>query len=105
MVGISPVIDNRPLRGMADECLSVIGVESSAEAIAAHYGARSGNGILDGWLIADGDTAHVDGIAIGAAPLLMTDPQATAAMVRDACALVGVDVPDVPRQVSNGGAR
>ena len=94
VVGISPVIDNRPLRGMADECLSVIGVETSAEAIAAHYGARSGNGILDGWLIADGDRASVDGIAIGSAPLLMTDPAATAQMIRAAWALVDVALPD-----------
>ncbi|MDS1114441.1 2-phospho-L-lactate transferase [Gordonia westfalica] len=94
VVGVSPVIDNRPLRGMADECLSVIGVESSAEAIAGHYGARSGNGILDGWLIAEGDHARVDGIAIGSAPLLMTDPQATAQMIRAACALVDVALPD-----------
>ncbi|GAB91067.1 LPPG--FO 2-phopspho-L-lactate transferase [Gordonia rhizosphera NBRC 16068] len=94
VVGISPVIDNRPLRGMADECLSVIGVETSAEAIARHYGARGGNGILDGWLIADGDHADVDQIAIGAAPLLMTSPAATAQMVRDACALVGVTAPE-----------
>ena len=105
VVGISPVIDNRPLRGMADECLSVIGVESSAEAIAAHYGARSGNGILDGWLIAEGDTAHVDGIAIGTAPLLMSDPQTTAVMVRDACALVGVDIPHPARPDATGDAR
>ena len=90
---------------MADECLSVIGVESSAEAIAAHYGARSANGILDGWLIAEGDTAHVDGIAIGTAPLLMTDPQTTAVMVRDACALVGVDIPQAAHPDATGDAR
>lgn len=95
VVGISPVIDNRPLRGMADECLSVIGVETTAEAIGGHYGARSGNGILDGWLIADGDDAALDGISVGTAPLLMTDPATTAQMVRSACALVGVDVPQV----------
>ncbi|MGC4932967.1 2-phospho-L-lactate transferase [Gordonia sp. DT30] len=95
VVGVSPVIDNRPLRGMADECLSVIGVETTAEGIAAHYGARSGNGILDGWLIADGDDAAVAGLSIGAAPLLMTDPVTTARMVRDACALVGVDTPEI----------
>ncbi|MEP9393430.1 MULTISPECIES: 2-phospho-L-lactate transferase [Gordonia] len=95
VVGVSPVIDNRPLRGMADECLSVIGVETSAEAIAAHYGPRSGNGLLDGWLIADGDDAAVEGISIGSAPLLMSDPITTAHMVRAACALVGVDTPAV----------
>ena len=72
VVGISPVIDDRPLRGMADECLSVIGVDTTATAIAEHYGARSGNGILDGWLVAEGDPAveslSSTGIAVGAAP-------------------------------------
>ena len=75
---------------------TAIGVATSAEAIAAHYGPRSGNGILDGWLIADGDavdTAVVDGITVGTAPLLMTDPATTARMVADACALVGVNTP------------
>ena len=94
VVGISPVIDNRPLRGMADECLSVLGVESSAQGIAEHYGPRKGNGILDGWLIADGDHAQVDGMTVGSAPLLMTDPPTTAQMVRAACALVGVPTPE-----------
>lgn len=94
VVGISPVINNRPLRGMADECLAVIGVQTSAAAIAEHYGARSGNGILDGWLVADGDQAHVNGITVGSAPLLMTDASATARMVRAACALVGVATPE-----------
>ncbi|MFT4088330.1 MAG: 2-phospho-L-lactate transferase, partial [Gordonia sp. (in: high G+C Gram-positive bacteria)] len=78
VVGVSPVIENKPLRGMADECLSVIGVETSAGAVAAHYGARSRTGVLDGWLIAEGDSvgdADVDGIAVASAPLLMTDPQ------------------------------
>ncbi|MEE4024815.1 2-phospho-L-lactate transferase [Gordonia sp. PKS22-38] len=102
VVGISPVIDNRPLRGMADECLSVIGVETSAEAIGNHYGARSANGILDGWLIADGDHAVVDGVATGTAPLLMSDPATTAQMVRDACALVGVATPDTDAGAGGG---
>ncbi|WP_375003893.1 2-phospho-L-lactate transferase [Gordonia sp. PS3] len=93
VVGISPVIDDKPLRGMADRCLSVIGVETSAQGIAEHFGARAGNGILDGWLIAESDEAHVDGIAVGSAPLLMTDPAATAEMIRAACALVGVQTP------------
>ncbi|MFW0791996.1 2-phospho-L-lactate transferase [Gordonia sp. CPCC 205333] len=97
VVGISPVIDNKPLRGMADECLTVIGVETTAQAIAEHYGARSGNGLIDGWLIADGDSAQVDGIAIGTAPLLMTDPVTTAKMVVAAAELVGVTMPEADR--------
>lgn len=90
VVGISPIIGTSPLRGMADECLSVIGVETTAEAVGNHYGARSANGVLDGWLIAPGDTADVPGVAVKSVPLLMTDPATTAQMVRDACDLVGV---------------
>lgn len=93
VVGISPVVEGKPLRGMADICLSSIGVKVTAEAIAEHYGARSGTGILDGWLVDENDFARVDGITIGSAPLLMTDPSATADMIRAACALVGMETP------------
>jgi len=92
VVAVSPVIGGHPLRGMADACLDVIGVETSAEAIGRYYGARSGNGILDGWLIAPEDSATVDGVAVRSVPLLMTDPPTTAQMVRDACALVDIHV-------------
>ena len=74
MIGVSPVIDGKPLRGMADECLSVIGVETTAEAIGRHYGARSATGILDGWLIHSTDSAEVPGVEVRSVPLLMTDP-------------------------------
>jgi LPPG:FO 2-phospho-L-lactate transferase len=92
VIGLSPVIDGKPLRGMADECLSVIGVPTTAEAIAAHYGARSGNGILDGWLVHSTDTAHVPGIEVRSVPLLMTNPTTTAEMARTAIALGGVQL-------------
>lgn len=50
VVGVSPIIGGKPLRGMADECLDVIGVETSAEAIGRFYGARSGQEFLTaGW--------------------------------------------------------
>ncbi|WP_305092192.1 2-phospho-L-lactate transferase [Prescottella sp. R16] len=90
VVGLSPVIDGKPLRGMADECLSVIGVETSAEAIGRHYGARSATGILDGWLIHSTDTADVPSVDVRSVPLLMTDPDATADMVRAAFDVAGV---------------
>ena len=101
VVGISPVIGGSVLRGMADACLTAIGVETDALAVAGHYGARSGTGLLDGWLVAPGDgpdstgtgtaTVDVDGIAVREAPLLMTDPDATAAMVAAAIELAGLD--------------
>jgi LPPG:FO 2-phospho-L-lactate transferase len=84
VVGVSPIIGGAPVRGMADACLPVIGVEVSAEGVGRHYGARSSGGILDGWLIHEGDTAEVPGVTVRQVPLFMTDDAATAAMVRAA---------------------
>jgi LPPG:FO 2-phospho-L-lactate transferase len=90
VIGYSPIVAGRALRGMADECLSVIGVETSSQAVGAHLGARSGTGILDGWLIDEGDTATIAGIDVRAVPLLMTAPLATAEMVRSGVELAGI---------------
>ena len=83
MIGVSPIIGGAPVRGMADTCLAVIGVECSASGVGRMYGARSADGLLDRWLVdaeADADT-EVPGVTVRAVPLWMTDDQATAAMV------------------------
>jgi LPPG:FO 2-phospho-L-lactate transferase len=88
VVGVSPIIGGAPVRGMADACLTAIGVETSARAVARHYGPD----LLDGWLVdtADADTAgDLDGIAVRARPLLMTDLEATADIARAAMDLAG----------------
>jgi LPPG:FO 2-phospho-L-lactate transferase len=90
IVGYSPIIGGKPLRGMANECLTVIGVEPTAEAVGAHYGARRDTGILDCWLVHEGDDAAIDGVAVRSIPLLMTDPKATAEMVGAGLELAGV---------------
>ncbi|MBP2453673.1 2-phospho-L-lactate transferase [Mycolicibacterium lutetiense] len=90
VVGYSPIINGKPLRGMADECLSIIGVESTSSAVGQHFGARSGTGILDGWLVHEGDQAEIEGVRVRAVPLLMTDPPTTAEMVRAGLDLAGV---------------
>lgn len=87
VVGVSPIIGGAPVRGMADACLPAIGVETSAQGVAAHYGARGDGGLLDGWLVAEGDTASVPGVEVRAVPLLMSDDAATAAMVEAALEL------------------
>jgi LPPG:FO 2-phospho-L-lactate transferase len=91
VVGVSPIIGGAPVRGMADACLPAIGVEVSAEGVARHYGARKDGGLLDGWLIAENDSASVPGVSVRAVPLLMTDDAASAAMVRAA-----LEVADAP---------
>ena len=87
VVGLSPIVGGRPVRGMADACLPAIGVEVSAEGVARHYVARSNDGLLDGWLVHETDTADVDGITVRAVPLLMTSDDATAQMVHVALEL------------------
>ncbi len=90
VVGVSPIVADRPLRGMADACLSVLGVDTTAEAVGCHYGARSGTGLLDGWLVHTGDTAEVPGVQVRSVPLLMTDAATTEQMARAALELAGV---------------
>ena len=80
VVGVSPIIGGAPVRGMADACLSAIGVETDAAAVARHYGARARGGLLDGWLVADQDADAVaalagEPLAVRARPLLMADDQ------------------------------
>ena len=85
VVGVSPIIGGAPVRGMADACLTAIGVQTSAAAVAAHYGAD----LIDGWLVDEQDKAAADdpalaGIEVRALPLYMRDQAATAAIARAA---------------------
>lgn len=93
VIGYSPIVAGKPLRGMADQCLTVIGVETTSQAVGNCYGARSATGILDCWLIHEGDTAEIDGVAVRSIPLLMSDSAASAEMVRAGLALAGVAAP------------
>ena len=88
VVGLSPIVGGAPVRGMADACLTAIGVETSAAAVGRHYGARSDGGLLDGWLVDTADAGvRVPGVEVRAVPLLMHDLDATTAMARAALAL------------------
>ncbi len=81
VVGLSPIIGGAPVRGMADACLTAIGVETSAEAVGRHYGGE----LLDGWLVDTADAgATVPGVEVRAVPLLMSSPEATRAMAQAA---------------------
>jgi LPPG:FO 2-phospho-L-lactate transferase len=93
VVGVSPIIGGTHVRGMAAQLLTTIGVPVTAAGVAEHYGARSSGGVLDGWLVDESDAALVPqveaaGIRCRAVPLMMTDPDATAAMAAAAVELV-----------------
>ncbi|WP_414843704.1 2-phospho-L-lactate transferase [Microbacterium sp. Root180] len=95
VVGVSPIIGGKVVRGMADVCLTAIGVETSASAVAAHYGSRGSGGVLDAWLLAEEDAAVAPdvagrGIRPLVAPLWMTDAVASAAIAEVALGAAGL---------------
>ena len=89
VVGVSPIISGAVVRGMADACLTAIGVHTAADAVALHYGARSAGGVLDGWLIDETDAPlapaiNAAGIATAVVPLWMRDVPLSATLAGDA---------------------
>ncbi len=82
VVGVSPIIGGRVVRGMGDVCLSAIGVATSADGVAKHYGSRRRGGVIDAWLL-DNEDAHLadavrsHGIDAVIQPLWMTDTSAS----------------------------
>ncbi|MGZ4650136.1 MAG: 2-phospho-L-lactate transferase [Kineosporiaceae bacterium] len=94
VVGVSPIISGAPVRGLADACLTAIGVETTAAAVAGLYA-----DFLDGWLVdtsdaasaaaPPGDAGGVRRPVVRARPLLMTDVEASAAIAADAQRLAG----------------
>jgi LPPG:FO 2-phospho-L-lactate transferase len=95
LVGVSPIIGGKVVRGMADVCLTAIGVETSAPAVAALYGARANGGLLDAWLLAEEDEAaagEVAGLGIRSLvrPLWMTDAARQTALGEAALAAAGL---------------
>lgn len=80
VAGISPIIGNSPVRGMADKCLSAIGVECTAAGVGALYA-----DFMTSWLVDPVDAGTVvSGVNVVPTPLWMTDTPATTAMVRTA---------------------
>ncbi|HCB04996.1 MAG TPA: 2-phospho-L-lactate transferase [Nocardioides sp.] len=93
VVGVSPIIGGSHVRGMANQLLTTMGIAVSAAGVGLHYGARSHDGVLNGWLVDETDQGelaalHEAGLAAAAVPLYMTDAEATAAMAAAAIALV-----------------
>ena len=76
VVGVSPLIGGAPVRGHADACLSAIGVECTAQAVAGLYA-----DFLDGWLVDDQDAPALGfppPLEVRTRPLWMNDLETTA---------------------------
>lgn len=78
VVGVSPIVANKPVRGMADQCLRAIGIKTNAAAVAAHYGARSQGGLIDAWIMDTHDATEEEyvtslGIKAVVRPAMMDD--------------------------------
>src|SRR5690606_40878027 len=51
VVGLSPIVGGSHVHGMANQLLTAVGVEVSAAGVGLHHGARTADGVLDGWLV------------------------------------------------------
>jgi LPPG:FO 2-phospho-L-lactate transferase len=82
VVGVSPIVGGRVVRGMAHKLLPAVGAEVSAAGVARHYG-----DLLDGWVVdtQDADAEHevgAMGVHCVATDTLMDDIEVAAALAR-----------------------
>jgi LPPG:FO 2-phospho-L-lactate transferase len=88
-VGVSPIVGGRPLAGMADRLMPVVGLEVSAAGAAGAY-----RDVLEGWVIDDADTGSADrirrelGIEVAVTDTVMRDDAVAEALARIALDLV-----------------
>ena len=87
VVGFSGIIGGAPVLGMAHRLLPAIGVATDAGAVGLHYGPRSGDGVLDAWIVDNADAAVVStvqagGLRSGSTDLIMREPAATAEFIQ-----------------------
>jgi LPPG:FO 2-phospho-L-lactate transferase len=87
VVGVSPIIGGRVVRGMADRLLPALGAEVSAAGVARLYGARDDGGMLDAWIVDERDADACDavralGLSAHSAPTLLDELDVATALAR-----------------------
>jgi LPPG:FO 2-phospho-L-lactate transferase len=92
VVGISPIVDGRVIRGMADRLLPAVGAAVSAAGVARWYGARRSGGLLDAWVVDSADVSSLPalrelGLESTATDTLMDDVKVAAALAATALEL------------------
>jgi LPPG:FO 2-phospho-L-lactate transferase len=88
VVGVSPIIAGRPVKGPADRLMGPMGIDVSCVGVAREY-----RGFCSALVIDTGDAAHVGeiealGVRAAVADTLMTDARVAAALARDTLAAV-----------------
>jgi LPPG:FO 2-phospho-L-lactate transferase len=81
VVGVSPIVGDTVVRGMAHKLLPAVGAEVSAAGVARHYGPT----LLDGWVVDERDAAAVPdvealGIRCVATDTIMDDVEVAASL-------------------------
>jgi LPPG:FO 2-phospho-L-lactate transferase len=81
VVGVSPIVGGRVVRGMAHKLLPSVGADVSAAGVARHYGPA----LLDGWVVDDADADAVEevealGIRCVATDTIMDDIEVAASL-------------------------
>jgi LPPG:FO 2-phospho-L-lactate transferase len=90
VVGISPIVGGRPLAGMADRLMPVVGLEVSAVGAGLAYA-----GLLDGWVIDRADAGLADrarralAVPVAVTDTVMLDDAVAEAVARTALDLLG----------------
>ena len=92
IVGVSPIIDGRVVRGMAHRLLPAVGAAVDAAAVARWYGAREAGGLLDAWVVDRADEASLPevralGIATMATDTLLDEAPVAEALARTVLAI------------------
>ena len=87
-VGVSGIVRDAPVAGMADKLMPAVGIEVTAAGVADHYRA-----LLSGWLLDDADRAQIPrvealGLRAAATDTIMVDDFLAEAVARAALGLI-----------------
>lgn len=83
VIGVSPLIGGKAVKGPLARLLADLGLPGGAQGVAARY-----RGLLDGFVVDEGDEADIaairaDGIAVLATDIMMPDPASAARLARE----------------------
>jgi LPPG:FO 2-phospho-L-lactate transferase len=88
VVGVSPIIAGRPVKGPADRLMDPLGIDVSCVGVAREYRTFCSTLVIDGGDAARAGEIEALGVRAVTADTLMTDARVAAALARDTLAAV-----------------